>query len=107
DWYKAAFDASAWSEGQGGFGAPGTPGSYPNTTWKTADIWLRTEFILGPEDLNTVKLRVYHDEDADIYLNGVIAAQLKSFITDYEEIEISKEAARTLRPGNNTIAVHC
>lgn len=107
DWFLPEFDATHWSEGVGGFGSEGTPGSYPNTAWKTSDIWLRREFTLGAEDLAGLKLRVYHDEDATIYLNGVRALQTKGYITDYEEFEISREAAAALRPGNNTIAVHC
>jgi hypothetical protein len=107
DWFKPEFDASGWQEGPGGFGIEGTPGSYPNTAWKTPDIWLRREFTLSAEDLPGLKLRIFHDEDATIYLNGVLAVKLKGFITDYEEFDISKEAAAALRPGNNTIAVHC
>lgn len=106
-WFKTDFDASNWLEGIGGFGSEGTPGSYPNTVWKTADIWLRRDFTLSAEDLPGLKLRIYHDEETTIYLNGVPALQLKGYLTDYEEFEISKEAAAALRPGNNTIAVHC
>ena len=75
--------------------------------WKTSDIWLREQFILAADERSGLKLRVYHDEDATIYLNGVLAAQLPGFITDYDEVEISKEAVAALRPGNNVIAVHC
>ena len=93
--------------GTGGFGTAGTPGSFPNTKWDTADIWLRTEFTLESGDASGLRLRVYHDEDAGIYLNGVLALQLKGFVTDYEEFELSSEAAAALHAGNNSIAVHC
>ena len=107
DWFQPDFDASAWQEGFGGFGVENAPGSYPNTAWKTSDIWLRQQFTLSPEERSGLKLRVYHDEDATIYLNGVLAAKLPGFITDYDEVDISREAAAALRPGNNVIAVHC
>ena len=107
DWFKPEFDASAWPEGFGGFGSEGTPGSYPNTTWTTADVWLRREFALGAEDLSGLILRVFHDEGASIYLNGVLALAVDGFGTDYEEFGISKEATLALHPGNNSIAVHC
>jgi hypothetical protein len=106
-WLKPEFDASGWREGVGGFGTTQTPGAHPNTAWETADIWLRREFVLAPEDLSGIKLRIFHDEDAEIYLNGVLAVKLKGFITDYDEFDISNEAAAALHPGNNTIAVHC
>jgi len=107
DWFKPAFDDSMWKEGPGGFGASGTPGSRANTTWKTADIWLRRDFVLDAESSGALKLRVYHDEDAEVYLNGVLAAQLTGFVGDYAEVEISAEAVATLRPGRNTVAAHC
>jgi hypothetical protein len=107
EWFQPAFDASAWKEGTGGFGTAGTPGLYVNTTWDTADIWLRREFTLKAQDLSGIKLQIFHDEDAEVYLNGMLAAKLPSFITDYDDFEISKEAATVLQPGRNTIAVHC
>jgi len=107
EWFKPAFDVSLWKEGTSGFGTGITPGARVNTLWETSDIWMRREFNLTAEDIAGLKLRVYHDEDAEIYLNGVLALQLKGFFTDYREFEITPEAARTLRPGSNTIAVHC
>jgi hypothetical protein len=107
EWFLPGFDASAWKEGTGGFGAAGTPGIYANTTWDTTDIWLRREFTLKAEDLSGIKLQIFHDEDVEVYLNGVLAAKLSGFITDYDDFEISKEAAAALQLGRNMIAVHC
>jgi hypothetical protein len=107
DWFRPGFDVTAWKEGASGFGTGITPGARVNTLWETSDIWLRREFSLPAEDIAGLKLRVYHDEDAEIYLNGVLALKLTGFFTEYREFEIAPEAARALRPGNNTIAVHC
>jgi hypothetical protein len=107
NWYQPAFDVSAWKQGTGGFGSVGTPGIYVNTAWDTADIWLRREFTLKTEDLSGIKLQIFHDEDVEVYLNGVLAVKLSGFITDYDDFEISKAAATVLQPGRNTIAVHC
>lgn len=106
-WIRPDFDASAWWEGFGGFATEGTPGAYPHTVWKTSDIWLRREFTLAANEAAGLKLHVYHDEDATIYLNGVLAAKLPGYIADYDEVDISAEAAAALRPGKNVIAVHC
>ena len=107
NWYQPDFSATDWKEGAGGFGATGTPGVYLNTAWTKADIWLRREFTLGTEDVSKLKLHVFHDEDAEIYLNGMLAARLPGYITDYDEFDISQVAASTLHPGTNSIAVHC
>jgi hypothetical protein len=84
-----------------------TPGAVVNTLWKTDDIWLRREFTLKNEDLKKAELQIHHDEDADIYLNGVFAAQLPGFVASYGEAKISPEALATLKPGKNIMAVHC
>lgn len=107
DWFKPGFDDSTWKEAPGGFGVAGTPGARANTVWETADIWLRREFVLEPGERAGLKLRVYHDEDALIYLNGVLAAKLTGHVVEYIEVEASVEALAALQPGRNTVAVHC
>ena len=107
DWFKPGFDASTWKEGVAGFGTAGTPGIVLNTEWNTADIWLRQKFALKSGDLSGIKLQIFHDENVEVYLNGVLAVKLPGYITDYDEFDISKEAATELHPGENTIAVHC
>jgi hypothetical protein len=77
------------------------------TEWKTDDVWLRREFTLTDTDFKDLHLYLHHDEDAEVYLNGVLAAKVKGFITAYEEMPISREAKATLKKGANTLAVHC
>jgi hypothetical protein len=109
DWFKPDFDHRQWLEGDGGFGTKGTPGAVVRTEWKTDDIWLRRSFAL-PESADLsgeVLLRLHHDEDADVYINGVLAARVSGFVTDYGPVLISAEARRVLKPGRNVIAVKC
>ena len=106
-WFKPGFDTSGWKEGNGGFGSAGTPGIVINSNWNTADIWLCREFSLKPEEISDLRLHVFHDEETEIYLNGVLALRLGGFITDYDQFEITREATAALHPGPNSIAVHC
>ncbi len=106
-WYQPGFDAAAWPEGIGGFGSTGTPGIFVNTPWTSADIWLRRQFNLTAEDIPDIKLQVFHDEDVEIYLNGVLALQLAGFVTDYGDYEIPAAVKSLLHPGSNAIAIHC
>ena len=51
---------------------------------------------------------VFHDEDVEIYVNGVPAAQEDGFTTDYVPLEISAAALALMKPGAKiTLAVHC
>ena len=77
------------------------------TEWRTDDIWLQRRFRLDGEKLKLPLFQMHHDEDVEVYLNGVLAARLPGFTTDYEEYDIDPAAAATLKPGENTLAVHC
>jgi hypothetical protein len=107
EWYQPSFDVSVWKEGVSGFGTSGTPGARIGTVWDTSDIWLRREFVLVQDKSKHLRLLIHHDEDAEVYLNGVLAARLHGFVSGYEETDILPEALATLRPGENTLAVHC
>jgi len=107
DWFEPEFNDTAWQKGQGGFGTEQTPEAVIGTLWDTADIWLRREFTIGHEDLRDAQIQVHHDEDAEIYFNGILAARLSSFSTNYSELNMNTDAADSLRPGVNRMAVHC
>jgi len=107
DWFKTGFDDLGWKNGQGGFGTKGTPGAVVRTEWKTDDIWVRREFELPEGPFDNYSLLMHHDEDAEVYLNGVLAAKVAGFITDYEEFTISSDAKKALKKGKNVIAIHC
>jgi hypothetical protein len=107
DWFKPGFNAAGWKEGVAGFGTEQTPGALVHTVWNSDDIWLRREFTLNHEDLSKARLQLHHDEDAEMYLNGVLAGSAAGFVTEYYEMDISPEAAATLKTGVNLLAVHC
>ncbi|MDR2706443.1 MAG: DUF4965 domain-containing protein [Planctomycetaceae bacterium] len=108
NWNTEHFDATAWKEGQAGFGTKGTPDAIVNTVWNSNDIWLRRTFELTqeiPKDCE-VRLSIHHDEDVDVYLNGKLILQQTGYTTNY----ITKKSVvlkETLRSGKNTLAVHC
>ncbi len=106
DWFQARFDDTSWSNGPAAFGTKGTPGAPIRTEWNTKQIWLRREFVLPERRLKNPRLLAIYDEDPDFYLNGVLAAKMTSWITSYDEVEISPNALGTLKPGTNVLAVH-
>jgi hypothetical protein len=106
DWFKPEFNDTTWKTGKGGFGTEGTPGAVVNTTWNTDDIWIRREITL-PATMKDPSLWLHHDEDAEVYLNGVLAARRGRYVTEYESVPINAPAKATLKPGKNVIAIHC
>jgi hypothetical protein len=105
-WYAADFDDSRWKSGPGGFGTEGTPGAVVRSQWSGSDIWIRRTFTLDQVPAE-VQLSVHHDEDAEVYVNGVLAAKLTGYTTDYVATPLSAAARRALKKGENVIAIHC
>jgi hypothetical protein len=111
DWYELDFDDGVWPEGSGGFGTDRTPGARVGTLWDTPEIWLRRAFELTEADLSqlaggSLHLRIHHDEDARIYLNGVRIMELEGYTTGYRVLSLGREASGLLRRGRNLLAVH-
>jgi hypothetical protein len=108
DWNAEAFDDAAWAQGRGGFGA-GTvnAGSPIGNGWSDMDIWMRKEFQPASLDFDELILAWQHDDDAEVYLNGVPAV-IAPFRTGFpEETPVSSDAKAALKPGRNVLAVHC
>ena len=106
-WAQPDFDDSSWHKGPAGFGNAEVFQAKIGTTWKTDDIWMRRSFVLSEADVANLKLEIRCDDDAEVYLNGVLAYARKGYLIDYLCADISPEAARTLKAGTNVVAVHC
>jgi hypothetical protein len=105
-WEAVGYDDRAWLEGEGGFGAEGTPGARIGTPWETAEIWIRRTVRLDEVPAEPWLL-IHHDEDAEVYINGRLVKALTGYTTDYALVRLDADGAAALRPGENVIAVHC
>jgi len=106
-WYRTAFLDSDWQEGKGGFGTEGTPGAVVGTVWNSSDIWLRRMFELESTKLSRPQLLIHHDEDAEVYINGLLVAKLQGYTSSYVRAGLDEKAQKVLRVGSNCLAVHC
>jgi hypothetical protein len=106
DWLKPGFDDSGWAQGKGGFGSLGTPGAVVGTEWRTSDIWLRRTFQADTAKFELTALKLHHDEDVEIYLNGRRVAMLAGFITDYTTI-LNDAVGKGIVVGENLLAIRC
>lgn len=107
EWKSSEFDDSNWKTGQSGFGVRDTPGAIVHTQWDTSDIYLRREITVPAGELHDPQILIHHDDNVEVYLNGVLALKSSGFTTSYQPRPMSKSARDTLKPGKNVIAVHC
>ena len=107
EWFGTGFDDSKWKKGAAGFGAGNPPNAKVRTQWTNSDIWIRREITMPSSIPDTIALNVYHDEDIEVYINGVQAASAGGFVTDLSLVPLSAQGKAALKPGKNIIAVHC
>jgi hypothetical protein len=79
------------------------------TAWGTPHIWLRRHFnpgALTTDQINTLCVTDYHDDDVSVFINGVPAFASRGFQVDYENKPLSTESRAAVRPGaDNVLAV--
>ena len=107
EWDKPGFDDQAWKRGPGGFGTQGTPGTTIRTEWNTKEIWMRRTVTLDKIPAGNLFFRIHHDEDAEIFVNGVLAATVQGYVTEYVEVPMLPAAKAALKEGENLVSVHC
>ena len=112
-WEQPAFNDAAWARSAGGFGNKQIMVDHPNakvtTEWTTKNIWLRRTFTYtAPEkEVLQVVFDLFHDEDTEIYLNGVRLVAVKGYNNDWEPVAVPAAAfLAAVKPGKNTLAVH-
>ncbi|KPK74567.1 MAG: hypothetical protein AMJ79_13745 [Phycisphaerae bacterium SM23_30] len=107
NWAQGDFDDSRWQRGAAGFGRGRTPGITINTQWTTSDIWMRRTFEMSKQEIYNPHLQIYHDEDAEVYLNGQLIAKVSDYTTFYVLIPQKERIFKALKLGTNVLAVHC
>jgi hypothetical protein len=100
---RAEFVPANWLRGPGGFGTQGTPGAVVRTVWNTPEIWLRRE-VEVPPGAKEPHLRIHHDEDVEVYLDGELLLSRKGYTTGYVLVPVRKEL---LKAGKRFLSVHC
>ncbi|MBC7866597.1 MAG: DUF4965 domain-containing protein, partial [Gloeobacteraceae cyanobacterium ES-bin-316] len=70
------------------------------------DIWVRREFTLSKLNFNKLFLKLQHDDDVQVYLNGEQVYEKKGWTHKYIYLPLSDDIKRKLKNGKNILAVH-
>ena len=102
DWNKPTFNDRAWQSGDAPFG----DFSAAKTQWKTRDIWVRRKFNLTDTDYKNLYLKIVHDDNAEVFLNGEQIYNYEGWLSKFQTFPISDAGVKNLKKGENLLAVH-
>jgi hypothetical protein len=107
DWMKGDYDDKSWKKGI----APFTDDSdQAKTIWSTKNIWVRRTFMLAAADIseiNQLVLKLHHDDNIEVYLNGEEVYTFTGWTDDYKYIQLKGKFKDHLKAGENVLAFHC
>lgn len=102
-WMTTGFNDAAWKKGIAPFG---DNESTAKTLWKSKDIWMRRSFVWNGGDMNGLFLKLIHDDNAEIFLNGEKIYAYTGWLNKYHYIPLPESAVKKLVKGKNVLAVH-
>ncbi|MBD0366981.1 MAG: DUF4965 domain-containing protein [Flavisolibacter sp.] len=101
-WMKEQFDDSQWKTGTAPFGSNR---NRAKTLWQSKNLWVRRTFTVNDLDFNNLFLKINHDDNTEVYLNGDPIFQRTGFSRKYIYHPIN-EVKSKLKKGENVLAVH-
>lgn len=104
-WEIENYDDSSWRTAIAPYGNEGAA----TTTWKTENLWWRKSFNLKTLRLENLFLKISHDDDVDVYLNGERIYNCQECWTDqddYKYYKIPAAVKANLKKKNNVLAIH-
>ncbi|MDR6943439.1 glutaminase family protein [Mucilaginibacter pocheonensis] len=104
DWADPKFDDNNWKTGTAPFS---DDKSAAKTLWTSRDIWVRRTFTINDLNLNKLSLRLHHDDEAEVYLNGEKINEQGGANGDLQYFTLSDAAISKLKKGENVLALHC
>jgi len=101
-WQMADFDASSWKSAQAPFGDT----KNVETQWESDDLWYRRDFDLNTLDFNKLFLKLQHDDNVEVFLNGEMIYEKEGWNDQFEYEPIPQSAQDKLKSTGNILAIH-
>ncbi|MES2826730.1 MAG: DUF4965 domain-containing protein [Bacteroidota bacterium] len=103
DWTATSFNDKGWKTA---LGPAGSERSQATTPWKKDEIWVRRSFNLNSVSSNKLFLKIRHDDNATVYLNGKEIYSKQKLEGKFVYIPIDDATKKLLKAGNNTLAIY-
>ncbi len=99
DWKGAGFNDASWKTGTAPFGDDNSPAK---TKWNSHDIWVRRVFNVVKPYAGDLFLKIQHDDNAEVYLNGEKIYDHTGWLNKIKYIPVENK----LKKGENILAIH-
>lgn len=103
-WENISFNDADWKTGVAPFGNEKT---MDKTLWNSNNIWFRRTFDLKKIDFKKLYLKINHDDNVEVYLNGEKIYSKTGWVSKFAYIELDDAARNLLKTGKNVLAIHC
>ncbi len=102
-WNAVSFNDSQWKKGLAPFGDDKLA---DKTLWLSKDLWVRRSFIVNNTGFKKLFLKLQHDDNIEVYLNGESIYETKGWTGKFIYVPIADDIAKKIRKGKNILAVH-
>jgi hypothetical protein len=99
-WMESNFDDQSWKSAAAPFG---DDQSTSKTSWNTDDIYLRKDFDVKSMPTEKLFLKLNHDDNVIVFLNGKSIYEKTGWVHEYIYIPVDKQ---NLKVGRNVLAIH-
>lgn len=103
DWMNTSFDDGQWKKGMAPFGDDKT---LSKTLWQSENIWVRREFTLSSLDFKKLYLKLQHDDNVEVYLNGAQVYKKEGWTHKFIYLQLSDDIKSKLKIGKNILSIH-
>lgn len=104
EWSSMTFDDSKWKTAIAPFG---DNNKSAKTLWKSKNIWMRRTFTLNDVPSGKIYLKLHHDDNVEVYLNGEKIYGCNCWNGKFEYFPIDEILKTKLHKGKNVLAIHC
>lgn len=102
-WENGEYNDAQWSTGNAPFTDNKTE---KGTGWFSKDLWVRRTFNLQDLNFNKLYLKLKHDDNVEVYLNGEQVYKYKGWLNKFRYFAIDDAIKQKLKKGNNVLAIH-
>lgn len=99
-WENNSYNDNAWKKADAPFGDDHSA----KTKWNSDDLYFRRTFDITHVSATKKYLKLNHDDNVIVYLNGKVIYKKNGWVSDYIYLPIEDGILKT---GKNVLAIHC